>query len=81
MEIPEAVAKKVPNEYELTSSKKGHKRYRTREIEKLLNQMIDAEERRDAALRDVMRRIFAQFDAQWVVHALCLSAGDALGCV
>ena len=64
MEIPEAVAKDVPHEYELTSSKKGWKRYRTREIERLLGQMVDAEERRDTALKDVMRRIFAQFDKQ-----------------
>jgi DNA mismatch repair protein MSH6 len=64
MEIPESVAKNVPNDFELTSSKKGHKRYRTRDIEKLLGQMTDAEDRRDAALRDVMRRIFEQFDNQ-----------------
>ena len=62
MEIPENIAKKVPDEYNLMSSKKGWKRYRTDEIEKLLAQMVDAEERKDAALKDVMRRIFYSFD-------------------
>ncbi|ELU18588.1 hypothetical protein CAPTEDRAFT_139957, partial [Capitella teleta] len=84
MEIPEGVAKKVPNEYELTSSKKGHKRYRTREIERLLAQMVDAEERRDVALRDVMRRIFAQFDKHaesWNCAVQCLSLIDVLICL
>ena len=66
MEIPEIVAKKVPDEYNLMSSKKGWKRYRTDEIEKLLSQMMDAEDRKDTALRDVMRRIFYSFDERYM---------------
>lgn len=62
MEIPENVAKKVPDEYELTSSKKGWKRYRTKRIEELLAELSDAEDKKDAALKDVMRRIFHKFD-------------------
>ena len=44
------------------SSKKGAKRYRTTEIEDLFAQMVDAEERKASALKDVMRRIFHSFD-------------------
>ena len=62
MEIPESVARDVPDEFELKSQKKGYKRYWTEVIEELLNQMIAAEDQRDAALRDVMRRIFHKFD-------------------
>ena len=62
LEIPENVAKNVPDEYEVTTQKKGHKRYWTKEIESMLADMINAEERRDAALKDVMRRIFFAFD-------------------
>ena len=62
MEVPENISKKVPDEYNLMSSKKGWKRYRTDEIEGLLSQMTDAEDRKDIALKDVMRRIFYTFD-------------------
>ena len=62
MEIPDAVAKQVPDDYELTSQKKGTKRYRTADIERMLTEFINAEDRRDAALRDIMRRIFHSFD-------------------
>lgn len=62
MEVPDAVAKSVPDEYELTSQKKGTKRYRTAEIERLLSELVAAEDRRDAALKDIMRRIFHSFD-------------------
>lgn len=62
MEIPEKVAKNVPDEYEVTSSKKGWKRYRTRQISRHLYEIMDAEERKDVALKDVMRRIYHSFD-------------------
>ena len=46
------------------SSKKGFKRYRTPEIEDLFAKLTSAEEQRDAALRDCMRRVFAKFDKE-----------------
>ena len=61
MEIPDSV-RHVPDEYEVTSSKKGFKRYKTAEIERLFSELTDAEDRRDVALKDVMRRIFYNFD-------------------
>ena len=66
MEIPESALRNVPNEYQLMSSKKGAKRYRTEEIEEMLAQMVDAEDRKDSALKDVMRRIFHSFDERLV---------------
>lgn len=62
MEIPESALRNVPNEYTLMSSKKGAKRFRTRDIEEMLAKLTDAEDRKDAALKDVMRRIFHNFD-------------------
>ena len=62
MEIPEVALKRVPEEYELMSSKKGAKRYHTKTIDSLLAELVDAEERKDMALKDIMRRIFHSFD-------------------
>ena len=46
----------------MASSKKGAKRYRTKETDQLLNKMSEAEDKRDTALKDIMRRIFHSFD-------------------
>lgn len=62
MEIPEAAVKNVPDSYELMSSKKGAKRYRTSKIDELLSKLTDAEDRKDVCLKDIMRRIFYSFD-------------------
>ena len=59
-----ALARNTPNDYDLKSQKKGFRRYWTSEIEEMLGRMIDAEERRDAALKDTMRTIFHSFDSQ-----------------
>jgi len=66
IEVPESAVKNVPNEYRLMSSKKGAKRFRTTAIEDMLVELSDAEDRKDVALKDVMRRIFYNFDKQWV---------------
>jgi DNA mismatch repair protein MSH6 len=68
MEVPDNAVKNVPHEYEVTSQKKGSRRYRTQEIERLLSVLSDAEDRRDNAQKDTMRRIFCQFDKQYVVE-------------
>lgn len=39
-------------------------RYWTKEIEGMLEQLIDTEERRDVALKDTMRSLFSSFDQQ-----------------
>ncbi|XP_056342747.1 DNA mismatch repair protein Msh6 [Oenanthe melanoleuca] len=82
MEIPEsAVSRNLPEEYELRSSRKGYKRYWTKEIEKMLAAMVNAEERRDAALKDCMRRLFYNFDKNsrdWQTAVECMAVLDVL---
>ncbi|XP_062346493.1 DNA mismatch repair protein Msh6 isoform X1 [Cinclus cinclus] len=82
MEIPEsAVSRNLPEEYELRSSRKGYKRYWTKEIEKMLAAMVNAEERRDAALKDCMRRLFYNFDKNskdWQTAVECIAVLDVL---
>ncbi|XP_045216870.2 DNA mismatch repair protein Msh6-like isoform X2 [Mercenaria mercenaria] len=81
MEIPESAVRNVPNEFQLMSSKKGAKRFRTTDIEEMLAELVDAEERKDAALKDVMRRIFHNFDKRykmWDTAVQCMSVLDVL---
>ncbi|NXF94233.1 MSH6 protein, partial [Eubucco bourcierii] len=82
MEIPESVAShRLPEEYELKSSRKGYKRYWTKEIEKMMAAMVNAEERRDAALKDCMRRLFYNFDQNskaWQTAVECIAVLDVL---
>lgn len=70
MEVPESMLKKVPDDYELFSSKKGWKRYRTSEIDDMLAELGDSEDRKDAALKDTMRRIFHSYDDRWEMVSL-----------
>ena len=62
IEVPESAIKNIPHHYELMSSKKGAKRFRTADIEHMLAELTDAEDRKDACLKDIMRRIFYNFD-------------------
>ena len=39
-------------------------RYWTKEIEGMLEKLLDAESRRDTALKDTMRSLFSSFDQQ-----------------
>ncbi|CAI9567775.1 unnamed protein product [Staurois parvus] len=84
MEIPESVTERnLPEEYELKSTKKGYKRYWTKTIEKLFGDLVNAEERRDAALKDCMRRLFYNFDKnckEWQTAVECFAVLDVLMC-
>ena len=66
LEVPDSI-RKIPDEYTLQSQKKGFKRYWTAEIEEKLAELVDAEERREEALKDTMRHVFHKFDQEWVV--------------
>ncbi|XP_078664804.1 DNA mismatch repair protein Msh6-like isoform X1 [Branchiostoma floridae x Branchiostoma belcheri] len=82
LEIPESALKRhVPDEYELAGSKKGFKRYTTREIKEMLKTLEEAEGRREAALKDTMRTIFHSFDESykdWNAAVQCVSVLDVL---
>ncbi|XP_074846119.1 DNA mismatch repair protein Msh6 [Carettochelys insculpta] len=85
MEIPEnAISHNLPEEYDLKSTRKGYKRYWTKEIEKMLAEMVNAEERRDAALKDCMRTLFYNFDKNskdWQAAVKCFAVLDVLICL
>lgn len=84
MEIPESVTERnLPEEYELKSTKKGYKRYWTKTIEKLFGDLVNAEERRDAALKDCMRRLFYNFDKnykEWQTAVECFAVLGKFDC-
>ncbi|KAM4043087.1 DNA mismatch repair protein Msh6 isoform 2-T2 [Anomaloglossus baeobatrachus] len=85
MEIPESVTERnLPESYELKSTKKGFKRYWTKAIENMFGDLVNAEERRDAALKDCMRRLFYNFDKnykEWQTAVECFAVLDVLVCL
>ncbi|XP_076238982.1 DNA mismatch repair protein Msh6 isoform X2 [Calliopsis andreniformis] len=81
IEIPESQVKKVGSGYELQSQRKGFKRYYTAEAKELLSRQINAEEQKDKVLKDLNRRIFAQFSEKydmWSTAVYNLSVLDVL---
>ncbi|CAG09472.1 unnamed protein product, partial [Tetraodon nigroviridis] len=77
MEVPDSVSERsVPQEYEVKSTKKGWKRYVTKETERLFSELQAFEEKRDAALKDCMRRLFYNFDKNyrdWKAAVECMA--------
>lgn len=82
MEVPDSVSERnIPEEYEVKSTKKGWKRYVTKESERLFAELQGFEEKRDAALRDCMRRLFYNFDKNykdWKTGVECMAVLDVL---
>ena len=81
LELPEARCTRLPATYELTSSRKGFKRYWTPEIKQWLADMTSAESARDQALRDTIKSLFRNFDKHynvWHRAVQCLSILDVL---
>ncbi|XP_076831601.1 DNA mismatch repair protein Msh6 [Brachyhypopomus gauderio] len=82
MEVPDSVSERnIPEEYEVRSTKKGWKRYSTKEIERLFSELQSWEEKRDAALKDCMRRLFYNFDKNyrdWQTAMECMAVLDVL---
>lgn len=77
LEVPDSVSERsVPEEYEVRSTKKGWKRYSTKEIEQLFSEIQSWEDKRDAALKDCMRRLFYNFDKNykdWQTAVECMA--------
>uniref|UniRef100_A0A3Q1J9U2 DNA mismatch repair protein n=2 Tax=Anabas testudineus TaxID=64144 RepID=A0A3Q1J9U2_ANATE len=82
MEVPDSVSERnIPEEYEVKSTKKGWKRYVTKETEQLFSELQGFEEKRDAALKDCMRRLFYNFDKNyrdWKTGVECMAVLDVL---
>lgn len=77
IEIPDSVSERnIPDEFEVRSTKKGWKRYSTKEIEHMFSELQNWEDKRDAALKDCMRRLFYNFDKNyrdWQTAVECMS--------
>ncbi|XP_034408091.1 DNA mismatch repair protein Msh6 isoform X2 [Cyclopterus lumpus] len=82
MEVPNSISERnIPEEYEVKSTKKGFKRYVTKETERLFSELQGYEEKRDAALKDCMRRLFYNFDKNykdWKTAVECMAVIDVL---
>lgn len=77
MEVPDSVSERsIPEEYEVRSTKKGWKRYSTKETEHMFSELQSWEDKRDGALKDCMRRLFYNFDknySDWQTAVECMS--------
>ncbi|XP_077469004.1 DNA mismatch repair protein Msh6 [Stigmatopora argus] len=82
MEVPDSVSERnIPEEYDVKSTKKGWKRYVTKESEQMFYELQGFEEKRDAALKDCMRRLFFNFDknySNWKTAVECMAVLDVL---
>uniref|UniRef100_A0A915C4J0 DNA mismatch repair protein n=3 Tax=Parascaris univalens TaxID=6257 RepID=A0A915C4J0_PARUN len=81
LEIPEAIAQNLSVDFELKSSRKGYRRMTTDESVHLFEELLEAETRRDVIRRDVMRRVFADFDtraAKWAAVTERVAVFDVL---
>uniref|UniRef100_A0A2Z5U638 Putative DNA mismatch repair protein Msh6 n=1 Tax=Reticulitermes speratus TaxID=60591 RepID=A0A2Z5U638_9NEOP len=81
LEVPDACTKKAGKEYELQGQRKGFKKYWTSETKELLSRQIAAEKQEKSVLKDLNRRIFAKFSADyevWNTAVQCLSVLDVL---
>ena len=61
-EVSDSASSRADHRYELQGQRKGFKRYYTKESRALIQRLMAAEDHRDTALKDISRRIFAQFD-------------------
>uniref|UniRef100_A0A183BAS3 DNA_MISMATCH_REPAIR_2 domain-containing protein n=1 Tax=Echinostoma caproni TaxID=27848 RepID=A0A183BAS3_9TREM len=67
IEVPDSYTSRMPSDWRLSSQRKGVKRYRTEETQDWLNQLVAAEERKDIALRGIMRNIFISFSKRTIM--------------
>ncbi|KDO29230.1 hypothetical protein SPRG_05442 [Saprolegnia parasitica CBS 223.65] len=82
LEVPEsAIGSHQPKAYELKSKKKGFKRFHTPEIRDLLRRLMAAEDRKEDALKDQTRKMFATFDAQYAQWLAAVHALATLDCL
>ena len=81
IEVPINQSSRVPADWTTKSQKKTHRRYWTSEIEKLYDQLANAEDRLATAQSDTLRKVFEKFDSSrgiWSTALKCASLLDAL---
>lgn len=81
LQIPERNCTNVPDDYRIETTRKGFKRYYTPLIDKLLAELMIAEEERGKALDSIMANIFGQFSRKfqlWTTAIECVAVVDVL---
>lgn len=81
LEVELSRTSRVPADWSAKSQKKSHRRYWTPFIEEKLAELMDAEDRVEAAQKDTLRKIFEKFDENrhiWSDAVVCASTLDAL---
>ncbi|CAN7998899.1 unnamed protein product, partial [Ixodes hexagonus] len=81
IEVPESASRLAGAGYELQGQRKGFKRYWTSDVKELASYLVSAEEAQEAAIKDIMRRIFESFDRRhvsWEAAVQCLAVLDCL---
>ncbi|XP_015787884.1 DNA mismatch repair protein Msh6 [Tetranychus urticae] len=81
LEVPDAISKKLSDDYEWKGSRKGFRRFHTAKITTLLTELAGAEERKENILKDIMRRIFESFSKyynDWIAVVKCVALVDCL---
>jgi DNA mismatch repair protein MSH6 len=81
LEFPEAVAKRADAEYELQSSRKGFQRFYTPFIRQQIEKLKKLEERKENALHESMRLVFARFDKHFNVFSQAIGCLALLDCL
>uniref|UniRef100_A0A5S6QUH0 DNA mismatch repair protein n=1 Tax=Trichuris muris TaxID=70415 RepID=A0A5S6QUH0_TRIMR len=61
LEVPEDGCEKVKSEFELRSRRKGFVRFSTPKLDQLIERLTQSETKRESVLKDIMRRLFADF--------------------
>ncbi|XP_022661768.1 DNA mismatch repair protein Msh6-like isoform X2 [Varroa jacobsoni] len=82
LEVPETAASKAdPSKHIFKGQRKGFRRYSTAESERFCAKLLEAQDAREAAGKDMMRRIFVAFDERrplWKKAIECLCVLDCL---
>lgn len=81
IEVPDSCARLVDSSYQLQGQRKGYRRYYTEEVKRLAAELVRAEEAQETALKDIMRRIFENFDrrrSHWQAAVQSLALLDCL---
>lgn len=84
IEVPEKEARKANDRFTLEGQRKGKnpvRRYSTDETRQLLKEMLQAEEKKNNVLKDLLRRMFEKFSQQyesWKSIVDCVAILDCL---
>lgn len=84
IEVPEDRVKKVDSRFNLEGQRKGKnpaRRYSTNETRQMLKDMQQAEEQRDNVLKDLLRRMFEKFSAEYNVWKKVTDCVAILDCL